>query len=125
MGWKPGVRSHRYATPKAGISQDEANTQLLLTELGSKSRNARFVCTLALLVEGIMIHATGTLEGTIIDKPRGDEGFGYDPIFVPKGSNKTLAEMSLEEKNGISHRTLAVRELMTQVKNHGVVFAKP
>jgi XTP/dITP diphosphohydrolase len=122
---KPGVRSHRYATPKAGLSQDQANVEFLLKELSGKSRNAKFVCTLALLVEGILIHATGTLEGTIAETPRGTNGFGYDPIFIPNGSNKTLAEMTETEKNAISHRFQALQNLMTQVKQHGIVFAKP
>lgn len=125
LAGKPGVRSHRYATPKAGMSQDEANVQLLLKELSGKSRNAQFVCTLALLVEGILVHATGTLEGTIAETPRGDHGFGYDPIFIPTGSNKTFAEMSPAEKNAISHRNKALQLLMVQVRQHDIVFAKP
>jgi XTP/dITP diphosphohydrolase len=126
LNGKPGVRSHRYASPKAGMTQDQANVELLLSEIrGAASRQARFVCTLVLLVEGIMIQATGTLEGTIADKPRGAHGFGYDPVFIPAGSNKTLAEMTAEEKNAISHRAKAVHDLMAQVKSHGIVFAKP
>lgn len=126
LNGKPGVRSHRYASPKPGISQDQANIDLLMSELArASSRNARFVCHLALLVEGIMVQATGVLEGTIVEKARGAHGFGYDPVFVPKGSTKTLAEMTDEEKNAISHRALAVHELMKQVKSHGIVFAKP
>lgn len=123
---RPGVRSHRYATPKAGISQDQANMDLLLSELkGNENRNAQFVCTLVLVIEGILLHSTGTLEGTLIDKPRGSNGFGYDPIFVPKGSSKTLAEMTDAEKNAISHRARAVHDLMAQAKAHSIVFAKP
>lgn len=123
---KPGVRSHRYATPKAGKSQDDANNELLLSELKSATtRNARFVCTLVLVIEGILIHSTGVLEGTLLDTPRGSQGFGYDPLFVPKGQSKTLAEMSDAEKNSISHRAKALHDLMAQVKAHGIVFAKP
>jgi XTP/dITP diphosphohydrolase len=122
---KLGVRSHRYAPPKAGISQDEANNQLLLKELTGKPRDARFVCTLALLIEGLLIHATGTLEGTIAEAPRGTNGFGYDPLFIPKKQNKTLAEMTNAEKNAISHRAKALQELMSQLKTHGIVLAKP
>jgi XTP/dITP diphosphohydrolase len=126
LGGKPGVRSHRYATAKAGMTQDQANIELLLREIkGTSQRNARFVCTLALLVEGVMIHSTGILEGTLIDTPRGAHGFGYDPVFIPKGSAKTLAEMTEGEKNTISHRAKALHELMAQVKSHGMVFAKP
>jgi XTP/dITP diphosphohydrolase len=125
LGGKPGVRSHRYASPKAGLTQDEANTQLMLKELAGKSRTAKFTCTLAFLVEGILMHATGTLEGTIAEAPRGTYGFGYDPIFIPKGSNKTLAEMTQAEKNAISHRAAALRLLMDQVRQNGIVIAKP
>ncbi len=123
---RPGVKSHRYATPVAGMSQDEANTRKLLQELqGHTHREARFVCWLSLVIEGIMIHASGTLEGTILDAPRGTHGFGYDPVFIPKGSGKTLAEMNAGEKNSISHRAKALHELMTQIQGHGIVFAKP
>jgi XTP/dITP diphosphohydrolase len=123
---KPGVRSHRFASPRPDVSQDEANNQFLLKELtGKSSREARFVCTLALLIEGILIHATGTLEGTIADSPRGTYGFGYDPLFIPKGATRTLAEMTESEKNAVSHRAKALHALMEQVKTHGLVFAKP
>ncbi len=122
---KPGVRSHRYATPRAGVSQDQANIDQLLADIGSGRRGAKFVCTLALVIEGIMIQATGTLEGTIIDQPRGTAGFGYDPVFVPRGSSRTFAEMTDSEKNMISHRAKALHELMAKVKAHGIVFAKP
>ncbi|MDR3607275.1 MAG: RdgB/HAM1 family non-canonical purine NTP pyrophosphatase [Oligoflexia bacterium] len=123
---KPGVRSQRFATPKAGQSQDEANIELLLAELGSgKSRKARFVTTLVIVMEGIMIQAEGTLEGSIATHPRGEHGFGYDSVFVPNGATKTLAEMTSAEKNAISHRAKALRELMQQAKSRGIVFAKP
>jgi XTP/dITP diphosphohydrolase len=125
LGGKPGVRSHRYASPKAGLTQDEANTQLMLKELAGKSRTAKFTCTLAFLVEGILLHATGTLEGAIAEAPRGTHGFGYDPIFIPKGSSKTLAEMTQAEKNAISHRAVALRLLMDQIRQNGIVIAKP
>ena len=65
------------------------------------------------------------LEGIIAERPAGGEGFGYDPIFVPKGHQKTLAEMVESEKNAISHRAKAVQELMEQVKRHSIVLAKP
>jgi XTP/dITP diphosphohydrolase len=126
LGGKPGVRSHRFATPQASMSQDQANLALLLSELkSSQNRSARFVCTLALVIEGILIHATGTLEGTLCEAPRGKQGFGYDPIFIPQGHTKTLAEISAAEKNEISHRAQAVHQLMAQVKSHGILFTKP
>lgn len=126
LGGKPGVRSHRYAAPRAGLSQDQANNEKLLSEIAGKpSRSAKFVCTLALIIEGIMISGTGVLEGTITDTARGTNGFGYDPIFIPKGSSRTFAEMTDAEKNMISHRAKALHELMAKVKSHGIVFAKP
>lgn len=130
LGGKPGVRSHRYASPKAGKSQDEANRELLLMELKSAqssnhSRKARFVTTLAIVIEGIMIHAEGSLDGIIATEERGDHGFGYDSIFVPNGATKTLAEMTDVEKNAISHRAKALKELIAQIQSHGIVFAKP
>ncbi len=123
---KPGVRSHRYATPKKGLSQDQANVEQLLKEMVGKSdRTARFVCHLVLLIEGIAIHSIGVQEGTLASAPRGKNGFGYDPIFIPKGSDRTLAEMSAAEKNAVSHRYLALQNLLSQIKSHGIVFAKP
>lgn len=133
LGGKPGVFSARYAqTPKGAgslstIEQSRANVELLLSEVkkAGGSRQARFVCTLVLVIEGILVRANGTLEGEIADAPRGENGFGYDPIFIPKGSTRTLAEMREEEKNTISHRAKAVQDLMVQIKAHGIVFAKP
>jgi XTP/dITP diphosphohydrolase len=122
---RPGVRSQRYAPPQLNKTQDEANTELLLKEVGQGPRNARFVCTLVLLIEGIMLHSTGVLEGTLAEAPRGKNGFGYDPIFIPKGSTKTFAEMTDGEKNSISHRAKALHDLMSKVKNHGIVLVKP
>lgn len=124
----PGVRTHRYAVAKAGQSQDHANMEKLLTELKGRpmaQRNAKFVTALALQIEGVLLHSTGILEGTIAEAPAGSNGFGYDPIFIPKGSNRTLAEMGDNEKNSISHRGRAFHDLMAQVKARGIIFAKP
>ncbi len=123
---KPGVRSHRYAPPKPKVSQDQANIELLLSEMKSaQTRSARFVCTLALVIEGVLLHATGTLAGTISESPRGEQGFGYDSVFIPHGETRTLAEMTATEKAALSHRAIALHNLMAQVKSHGLVFAKP
>ena len=127
LGGRPGVRSHRYATPKAGIPQDIANNELLLRELAAKpgTRDAKFVCTLVVVIEGILLHANGILEGTIGESPRGTNGFGYDSLFIPKGQGKTFAEMTSDEKNAISHRAKALNQIMSQVRSHGIIFAKP
>lgn len=123
---KPGVRSHRYATPMPGMTQDQANIELLLRELGrERPRDARFLCTLVLCLEGLTLQGTGSIDGTISADPRGATGFGYDPVFIPQGSSKTFAEMTSQEKNAISHRAKAVQALMEQVKSHSIVFAKP
>lgn len=125
LGGKPGVRSHRYATARPNQTQDEANIELLLKEVANGSKHARFVCALVLLIEGVLLHATGVLEGTLITTPRGRNGFGYDPIFIPKGSTKTLAEMTDGEKNSVSHRATALHKLMSNLKSHGMILAKP
>lgn len=131
LGGKPGVRSRRYATVstdqiRSKIAQDQANVAQVLSEMkGKTERTARFVTALALLVEGILIHAEGHLDGDIAEAPRGENGFGYDPIFIPKGSQKTLAEMTEAEKNAISHRAKAVQELMLRLKAREIVLAKP
>lgn len=134
LGGKPGVRSARFAKDQAGFSalskmgQSEANVKLLLAELAQNptaSRNARFVTVVALLIEGILIHAEGKLEGRIADAPRGSHGFGYDSVFIPQGYDKTLAELTDAEKNAISHRAKAIQALMLQVKARGIVLAKP
>jgi XTP/dITP diphosphohydrolase len=123
---RPGVKSHRYAIPKNGQTQDQANNEKLLLELkNSTNRNARFVCHLSLVMEGNLVHVVGTLEGTIADAPRGPQGFGYDPLFIPKGYTQTLAELGSEQKNKISHRAIAVAQLMEQIKLQEIVLAKP
>lgn len=123
-----GVYSARYAIPKAGESKDQANINKLLEALRGRpldARNARFVCTLVLVLEGLLLHATGILEGRIAEAPAGNNGFGYDPVFIPNGYQKTLAELGDQTKNQISHRSLAVKDLIGQIKHHGIFLAKP
>lgn len=112
LNGEPGVYSARYAGPEKG---DEANIQKLLTELAKAgegaSRAARFRTVVALIIEGERYYFEGILEGEITFEKSGTEGFGYDPIFKPKGYEKTLAQISLEEKNKISHRGIAMRRL--------------
>ena len=125
---RPGIKSRRYTTPKAGQSQDESNMEKVLEELKGRpmaERSARFICSLALVIEGITVTAEGILEGKIAEAPAGTEGFGYDPIFIPEGSNQTLAQIGEEEKNQISHRARAIHNLMSEIKKQGFTFAKP
>jgi XTP/dITP diphosphohydrolase len=107
----PGVLSARYAGDKA---QDKENIQKLLEELsGVADRRARFVCALALVFpDGKEIVVEGKCDGIIVDYPKGESGFGYDPVFFVPQMNKTMAELKPEEKNLISHRALAVKELI-------------
>jgi XTP/dITP diphosphohydrolase len=126
LSGQPGVKSHRYAIPKKGQTQDQANNEKLLSELKGKSnRNARFVCHLALVLEGTLLHVVGVMEGSIADSPRGTNGFGYDPLFIPKGYTQTLAELGPEQKNKISHRAVAVANLMEEIEQREIVLAKP
>ena len=110
LGGEPGVRSARYA---GNHGDDEANLWLVLERLdGVGHRTGRFVCVAALVTpDGGERTVDGVLEGTITTAPRGDGGFGYDPIFRPHGDQRTTAEMSPEEKDAISHRGLAFRGL--------------
>ncbi|MBU6154264.1 MAG: RdgB/HAM1 family non-canonical purine NTP pyrophosphatase [Bdellovibrionales bacterium] len=128
LGGKPGVHSHRFAIPKAGETQDSANVKKLLEAMKNVpegQRTARFVCHLALVMEGKLVHVVGTLEGSIAREPQGTGGFGYDPIFIPKGQTQTLSELGNEIKNKISHRAQAVAHLMEEIKQQEIVLAKP
>lgn len=108
LGGEPGVYSARYS----GTRDMERNIDLLLERLGdTPDRKARFRTVISLYLNGQQYFFEGTIEGHILDARRGDGGFGYDPIFVPDGYDQTFAEMSLEEKNKISHRAVAVEKL--------------
>lgn len=106
---EPGVYSARYA----GKERDSMkNMQLLLEKLQDKeNRKAQFRTVISLCLDGKMKQFEGIVKGSIIREFKGNEGFGYDPIFVPEGYEQTFAEMSLEEKNKISHRGIAVKKL--------------
>ncbi|MGE0784403.1 MAG: RdgB/HAM1 family non-canonical purine NTP pyrophosphatase [Sandaracinaceae bacterium] len=116
LGGAPGIHSARYAGTHG---DDEANNARLLRELEAvpdDARTARFVCVLAFADPrgplGASAHLTrGTIEGTILRAPRGDGGFGYDPLFLPLGGSLTTAEMPAAAKNEISHRAEAARAL--------------
>ncbi len=110
LGNAPGVDSAIYAGSQRS-HQDNIN--LLLKNLeGNDNRKASFITVITLIVSGNTFQFEGILKGKIIDEPRGSGGFGYDPVFVPEGSLKTLAELTMEEKNKISHRAKAIQKLM-------------
>jgi non-canonical purine NTP pyrophosphatase (RdgB/HAM1 family) len=121
LGGAPGVLSARYAGEHAS---DADRRNLLLSELGktesaksanalSANRRARFVCAVAIAApDGEVLHVSeGICEGVITSAPRGDSGFGYDPLFVPDGYNQTFGELSEDIKNRISHRARALMNL--------------
>ncbi|MFP3952607.1 MAG: RdgB/HAM1 family non-canonical purine NTP pyrophosphatase [Candidatus Acetothermia bacterium] len=106
----PGVHSSRFSGPDA---DDESNIRLLLKKLdGRDDRGARFVTVATLYTNsGKRFRTRGMLEGKITTTPRGDSGFGYDPVFVPDGFKKTLAQLGKEKKNEISHRRKALEKM--------------
>lgn len=122
LGGLPGVRSARFAGEQAS---DEENVEKLLDEMkGCSDRGARFVCALCLVLPGtgenaekpgVVLEASGVCEGTLVERPRGTQGFGYDPVFVPRGWKLTLAEVSPEQKDVVSHRGAAVRALLARL----------
>ena len=119
LGGKPGVRSARFARAKATDEENNEKLQKLLSNIPDKDRSARFVCTLVLTRKGQLLEVfEGSVKGKILDSPRGKNGFGYDPLFVPKGHEETFAEMAAADKNKISHRALALKKLKKSIKKY-------
>lgn len=111
---EPGVYSARYS----GSRDMEKNIDLVLFKLAEGTeRRARFRTLISLFLNKQQYFFEGAIEGRIIHERRGTEGFGYDPIFIPDGYDKTFAEMTAEEKNKISHRAIAVGKLAAFLKN--------
>lgn len=111
----PGVYSARYAGEHCSFAD---NVNKLLHEMqGKTNRRACFKTVVALILDGKTHFFEGRVDGTIIETPRGGEGFGYDPVFVPDGFNETFAEMSAEQKNKISHRGRAMAKLIEFLQN--------
>ncbi len=110
----PGIYAARYAGEDATY---EDNVKKLLKEMkGNTNRKARFITVVALNFQGKQYVFKGICEGAILDKKRGVHGFGYDPVFQPKGFERSFAEMDLDEKGEISHRGKAMKKLMTFLK---------
>lgn len=114
LGGAPGVYSARYAGEKATYDD---NVNKLLSELeGKKDRSAQFRTVVAYVTEDEEQIFEGICRGEIIQEKKGDKGFGYDPVFMPDGYEKTFAELSSTEKNKISHRGIAVRKFIDFLK---------
>ncbi len=111
LGGEPGVLSSRYAGPGATDSERIAFLLKRLDNIPEERWLARFRCAIAIAFPGhrVEIHL-GECQGRIISEPRGSNGFGYDPVFVLEGLGRTMAELSTEEKNGVSHRSSAARK---------------
>lgn len=116
LNGEPGVYSARYAGEQ---KNSEDNMNKLLSELQDKSnRNANFKTVIALNINNTQHLFTGIAKGTIIEHKKGNQGFGYDPIFLPENYEKTFAEMNLDEKATLSHRGKATKELITFLNNN-------
>ena len=119
LGMDPGVRSARYALDEGFDHNSEANNDKLLRKLKRvRDRSAQFRTVIVLLMDGKIQEFEGVCRGSITTERSGSQGFGYDPIFRPQGYDITFAEMSMEEKNAISHRGKAVRALVEYLKEH-------
>ncbi len=118
LNGEPGIYSARYGF--GHDASDADRNRYLLGELGDeKNRRARFVCCVCCcLPDGNTITARGECEGEILDVPRGSNGFGYDPLFRPLGYDVSMAELSADEKNAISHRGKAMREFIEKFKRY-------
>jgi XTP/dITP diphosphohydrolase len=112
LGGEPGVLSNRYAGEGAGDADRIAKVLGLMERVPDAERTARFRCAAALAApDGRIEVVEGAVEGAITRAPRGSGGFGYDPIFVPEGERRTMAELTADEKNRLSHRGRAFRAL--------------
>jgi XTP/dITP diphosphohydrolase len=116
LGGEPGVYSARWL----GLDNDDSkNTEILrrLEGVRRSDRTARFVCAIHFIRDdGTEILAKGVCEGQIACQPQGDDGFGYDPIFLYAGKKQSFAQMSADEKNAVSHRGMALRDLLEKLK---------
>ncbi len=114
---EPGVYTKRYAEQNGGFPKVFEVVADRMKDVQDKT--AHFNCTMALVVDEMQAEVfEGIMEGIIVPEPRGQNGFGYDPVFVPNGYDKTVAELSDDEKNTISHRALALQKVATFLENN-------
>lgn len=116
---EPGVYSSRYSGEHATYAENVSKLLANMKGFPPRRRGARFRCALALVAPGIGSRTVeGVCQGSILEDPRGAGGFGYDPVFLPKGFGKTLAEMDLSLKNTLSHRGLAMKEMLPILREY-------
>lgn len=114
LNGRPGVLSARYA---GELKDANANMNKVLQELsGVENRRARFKTVISLVINNKEVLFEGVVNGTILHSKVGDKGFGYDPIFMPDGFSRSFAELTIEEKNLVSHRAIAVNKLVAYLK---------
>ena len=112
----PGTKSKRFIQDNGG---EQESFKIIFREIKNKSnKNAFFKTSISLTVNNKTTYFNGELGGTISDQPRGNYGFGYDPIFIPNGYNKTFGEMLPKEKNKISHRYIAIKKLQKHLSKY-------
>ena len=113
----PGPRSARFAGERASDAENLAKLIEAIRDEPADARTARYRCLAAIAwPDGRALHADGVCEGTLLVTPKGTRGFGYDPIFVPRGEDRTMAELDDDEKDRISHRGRAFRSLRDRVR---------
>ena len=119
LNGEPGVYSARYS----GVDRNsDKNIELVLRKLKNKAnRNSRFKTIISLIIDGKSVNFEGVVEGKITEEKRGNNGFGYDPIFQPNGYASTFGEMSLKEKNKISHRSIAINKMVQYLKENNLL----
>ena len=119
LNGEPGVYSARYS----GVDRNsDKNIELVLRKLKNKAnRNSRFKTINSLIIDGKSVNFEGVVEGKITEEKRGSNGFGYDPIFQPNGYSSTFGEMSLKEKNKISHRSIAINKMVQYLKENNLL----
>ena len=113
---EPGVYSSRYAGYP--INSNNNIKKLLENLSGFNNKNARFRTVISLIISENIFSFEGVIKGEITHEIRGNSGFGYDPVFIPSGYSKTLAELSLKEKNTISHRSIAINKMMNFLRKN-------
>jgi XTP/dITP diphosphohydrolase len=115
LAGRPGVYSARYAGEPVNF---ENNMNKVLKEMENiENRNARFITVIALIIDGEKYFFEGVVDGKILREKRGNKGFGYDPIFMPEGYDRSFAQLTAEEKNAISHRGVATAKLIGFLKS--------
>ena len=119
LGGKPGIRSSRFARAKATDKENNEKLIKLMEKVPADKRQATFISVVAVAEEGVLLGTSeGRSEGKLVFEPRGKNGFGYDPLFMPKGHRLTFAQLARPVKNRISHRAWALKKARTIIQRY-------